>query len=146
MKKRSNIFIGVCIVLLIVVVGGLVFNRINRKGEFIELTYSDVMKKIDNKEDLVLCISRTTCSHCESFKPKLEKVAKEYGINLYYIDIDKYSDKEQKEFEGIINYGGSTPTTVFLRDGEESTTSNRINGDASSDRIISKLRSNEFIK
>ena len=110
-----------------------------------KLTYDEFTEKIDNEESFVLCVSRTTCSHCATYKPKLESVAKDYGIDLYYIDIDKYSDEEQEEFVKVINFNDTTPTTVFLKNGKETTASNRINGDVSTSRIIDKLKSNDFI-
>jgi len=69
-------------------------------------------------------------------------VAKENNINIYYIDVDKY---DEDKFSDIISFNGSTPTTIFIKNGEEATTSNRINGDVSKTKIIDKLKSNGFI-
>ncbi len=146
MKKRGNFIICGCFVLVVIIVGLLIFNRVTKKGYLVELTFAQVMDMIKTGEDFPLVISKTDCSHCKSYKPKLEKIAKDYGINIYYIDIDRYSEEEQSNFEQIINFGGATPTTVFLKNGKETTVSNRINGDVTSEKIISKLESNEFIK
>ena len=135
----------IAIVILVLLLAFLIINKAISKGNLVELTYDEFVQKIDNEESFVLCISLTTCSHCATYKPKLESVAKDYGIDLYYIDIDKYSEEEQEEFEKIINFNDSTPTTVFLKNGKETTASNRINGDVSTSRIIDKLKSNDFI-
>ena len=145
MKKNSNLIWIIAIVILVLLVAFLIINKAISKGDLVELTYDEFTEKIDNEESFVLCVSRTTCSHCATYKPKLENVAKDYGIDLYYIDIDKYSEEEQDEFEKIINFNDSTPTTVFLKNGTETTASNRINGDVSTSRIIDKLKSNDFI-
>ena len=145
MKKNNNLIWIIAIVILVLLVAFLIINKAISKGDLVELTYDEFTEKIDNEESFVLCISLTTCSHCATYKPKLESVAKDYGIDLYYIDIDKYSEEEQDEFEKIINFNDSTPTTVFLRNGKETTASNRINGDVSTSRIIDKLKSNDFI-
>lgn len=145
MKKNSNLIWIIAIVILILLVAFLIINKAISKGNLVELTYEEFTEKVDNEESFVLCISRTTCSHCATYKPKLENVAKNYSIDLYYIDIDKYSEEEQEEFEKIINFNDTTPTTVFLKDGKETTASNRLVGDANSDRIIDKLKSNGFI-
>ena len=145
MKKNNNLIWIIAIVILVLLVAFLIINKAISKGDLVELTYDEFTEKIDNEESFVLCVSRTTCSHCATYKPKLENVAKDYGIDLYYIDIDKYSEEEQDEFEKIINFNDSTPTTVFLRNGKETTASNRINGDVSTSRIIDKLKSNDFI-
>ncbi len=145
MKKNSNLIWIIAIVILVLLLSFLIINKAISKGNLVELTYDEFVQKIDNEESFVLCISLTTCSHCATYKPKLESVAKDYGIDLYYIDIDKYSEEEQEEFEKIINFNDSTPTTVFLKNGKETTASNRINGDVSTSRIIDKLKSNDFI-
>mgnify|MGYP005777295097 FL=1 len=145
MKKNSNLIWIIAIVILVLLLAFLIINKAISKGNLVELTYDEFVQKIDNEESFVLCISLTTCSHCATYKPKLESVANDYGIDLYYIDIDKYSEEEQDEFEKIINFNDSTPTTVFLKNGKETTASNRINGDVSTSRIIDKLKSNDFI-
>lgn len=145
MKKNSNLIWIIAIVILVLLLAFLIINKAISKGNLVELTYDEFVQKIDNEESFVLCISLTTCSHCATYKPKLESVAKDYAIDLYYIDIDKYSEEEQEEFEKIINFNDSTPTTVFLKNGKETTASNRINGDVSTSRIIDKLKSNDFI-
>ena len=145
MKKNNNLIWIIAIVILVLLLAFLIINKAISKGNLVELTYDEFVQKIDNEDSFVLCISRTTCSHCATYKPKLESVAKDYGIDLYYIDIDKYSEEEQDEFEKIINFNDSTPTTVFLKNGKETTASNRINGDVSTSRIIDKLKSNDFI-
>ena len=145
MKKNNNLIWIIAIVILVLLVAFLIINKAISKGNLVELTYDEFTEKIDNEESFVLCISLTTCSHCATYKPKLESVAKDYGIDLYYIDIDKYSDEEQEEFVKVINFNDTTPTTVFLKNGKETTASNRINGDVSTSRIIDKLKSNDFI-
>lgn len=140
-KKRVIILVSIC---LIVLVGAFVADRIMGKSYFSEIQYKELMEKIENKEDIVLLISQTTCTHCISFKPKLEEVANEYKVNIYYIDVDLLSDDESVKLKSHVNYS-STPATVFLKDGEEKTAANRINGDASIEKIVKKLKSNDFI-
>jgi len=141
-NKINGIFIPSILIFLFIAITSFVPNINIKNGKLIELTLDNVVEKIENKEDFVLCISRTTCSHCYDYKPKLESVAKENNINIYYIDVDKY---DEDKFSDIISFNGSTPTTIFIKNGEEATTSNRINGDVSKTKIIDKLKSNGFI-
>lgn len=141
MKNNKNLlFIG-AIILFLLIIFWLIISNIN-KTELTEITYDQLVTKINNKDSFVLCISRTTCSHCNDYKPKLNEVAKENGITIYYIDVDKY---DEEEFSNLISFDGSTPTTIFVKNGEEETTSNRINGDVTKSKIIEKLKSNGFI-
>lgn len=140
-KKNAIILAGICLVILIIAIFA---ERNFSKSYFIKLEYNDVMEKLDNKEDFVLVLSQTTCSHCASYKPKVEEVANEYKIKLYYIEVDLLSADEKKEFVTHINFS-STPSTAFILNGEEKTSANRINGDASKEKIINKFKSNGFI-
>ena len=140
-KKRAIILGSICLVILI---GAFIADRVLSKSYFKKLKYDEVIEKIENKDDFVLLISQTTCTHCISYKPKLEEVANEYKINIYFIDVDLLDNEERDKFSSYINYS-STPVTVFLKNGVESTVANRINGDASKDKIEKKLKSNGFI-
>ena len=142
MKKTNNIILICAIVITILIVLFLAIGKA-KEGYLLELNLNKLKEKIENKETFVLCISKTTCSHCNDYKPKLKSIASEYNIDIYYIDVDKY---DEEEFSNLISFDGSTPTTIFIKNGDEETTSNRINGDVSKRKIIDKLKSNDFIK
>lgn len=143
MNKKFFI-ISICSLILIILFV-IAFNYYSRPRLY-ELDVNQVKEKIDNKESFILCISATYCSHCKEYKPKLEDISKEYRMDIYYIDFDKYSDEEQNLFRDYVSFDGGTPVTLFIKNGEEETTVNRINGNVSKDKIISKFKSNGFIK
>lgn len=143
MNKKFFI-ISICSLILIILFV-IAFNYYSRPRLY-ELDVNQVKEKIDDKESFILCISATYCSHCKEYKPKLEDISKEYRMDIYYIDFDKYSDKEQELFRNYVSFDGGTPVTLFIKNGEEETTVNRINGNVSKDKIISKFKSNGFIK
>ena len=141
-KKRILILFITCIVIL---VGALIFDKIYNKEYFIELKYEEFIKKIENKDSFVLCLSQTTCSHCAEFKPKLKEVAKQYKIELYYMETNLLNKEQTEGLKKIVAFSG-TPTTVFITDGEEKLVANRISGDISKEKLIKKLKSNGIIK
>lgn len=143
MKKNKKYIISIaCIGLIGILVGyALFYNNSN----LIKLNYNEIENKINNKDSFILCISRTTCSHCDNYKPKLSKIANKYNIKIYYTDIDTYDETEEKKFNTIISFDGSTPTTLFIKNGEEKTTATRIEGNVSTEKIIDKLKKNGFI-
>ena len=143
MNKKFFI-ISICSLILIIIFI-VAFNYYSRPRLY-ELDVNQVKEKIDNKDSFILCISATYCIHCKEYKPKLEDISKEYRMDIYYIDFDKYSDKEQELFRNYVSFDGGTPVTLFIKNGEEETTVNRINGNVSKDKIISKFKSNGFIK
>ena len=140
-KKRILILIILCVVILI---GAIILDKKISKDYLVEIKYDEVIKKVENKDTFVLLLSQTTCSHCAEYKPKLSRVTKKYKIMVYYLETDLLNEKEEKEIKKLFNFTG-TPTTVFVIKGEEKTAATRINGDATEEKIINKLKSNGFI-
>lgn len=141
-KKKYLLIVSILIVILGIIIGYFIFSM---NDNLVKLNYDEIMEKMDNNESFVLCISRTTCSHCNVYKPKLRKVANKYDIKIYYTDVDKYSKNDLKDFNSKISFDGGTPTTLFIKDGEEKTTATRIEGDVSIEKIVDKLKKNGFI-
>ena len=141
-KKKVIILVVICVLILS---GGIIADLILGKSYFNEIKYKEVIEKIENDESFILVISQTTCTHCASFKPKMASVARDYKLDVYYIDVDLLSEKENDKFKKYISFDG-TPATVFIKNGEETSAATRINGDASIEKIKNKLKSNGFIK
>lgn len=144
MKLNKKIII-LCSIAVILLVGAFVADKLLSKSYFNEITYEEIITKMDQKDSFVLCISQTTCSHCQSYKPKLEKVANKYQVNIYYIDVDLLTDENKKALSKYVSISGGTPSTVFIKEGTEKTAANRINGDVSTAKIIKKLQQHGFI-
>ena len=108
-KKKVMILVIFC---LLILAGAVIADRMMGKSYFNEISYDEIMEKIENKEDVVLLISQTTCSHCISYKPKLRDVANKHKLNIYYIDVDLLEEDQLKELKSKISYTG-TPVTVF---------------------------------
>lgn len=143
MNVKEKVILLVCMCLM-VIAGAFIADRIIGKNYFSEIEYKTLIEKIENKDDLIVLISQTTCGHCASYKPKLQDMANKHKVDIYYIDVDLLSDEERTELKSYINYDG-TPATVFLKNGEETSMATRINGDASREKIEKKLKSNGFI-
>ena len=142
---NKKIFIFSAIILLVILVVLVFSNTKAFKYGLFELKCDEVIEKINNKESFVLVVSQTTCTHCISYKPVLESVAKKYKIKAYYVDVNLFSKEEDNEFKKYVSYS-DTPSTLFIKDGEESTRANRIVGEANEEKIVSKLKQNGFIK
>lgn len=145
MKLKKKVII-LCVVALILLIGALVADKMLSKNYFNEITFNEIITKMNEKDSFVLCISQTTCNHCQSYKPKLEKVANKYNVNIYYIDVDLLTEEEKKELTKYVSISGGTPSTIFIKNGTEKTAANRINGDVSTTKIIQKLKQHGFIE
>ena len=141
-KNKIIILVSICLIALI---GAIIVDRFFSKEYLVEIKFDKVMEKVENKDTFVLLLSQTTCSHCASYKPKLSRVAKKYKLEVYYLETDLLGEKATAELKKYFSFSG-TPTTIFVINGDEKTAANRINGDTTEEKIISKLKSNGFIK
>lgn len=116
-----------------------------------EININQFNKMIENKEDFILFIGSSTCSHCAAYKEKVNKFIKEYQQKIYYIDIHKFSEEEAAKFKTIVNFEG-TPTTVFFENGKEKEDENgnvriyRIEGNVEYSKVVEKIKKAGFIK
>ena len=111
---------------------------------FKEVNVNELVNLIDNKEDFILVLSQTWCGHCTNYKPKVEKVANNYKIVVYFIEYNLLSEDDKNILNGYIDFY-STPTTVFFNDGIEILDA-RISGDIDIDEIENIFRNNGYIK
>ena len=146
MRKKKNINLGVLICILIILVCVLLF-IIGKKSDFKSIEDIDLATlktKIDNKEKFVLVVTQTGCSHCTSYLPVLEEVGEEYKLTFYDINMTNLSDDEKTEFNKLVRISG-TPTTIFYTNGEEESTTARLVGEKTKDKIINRLKSEGYI-
>ena len=144
-NMKKNIIIIISIILLLAIITSLIINK-QSKGEFIKLNYKEIKEKLNNKEDFILVISRTTCSHCLEYKPKVQEISINYNIKTYYIDIDEETKTNKEKLLEELDLDGSTPITLFIKNGKEASLMDRINGNQSKQKTIEKFKKMGFIK
>lgn len=110
-----------------------------------EITYKNFNTMTKNKETFILYLGQTGCSACQIYTPVFKQVLTDYHLKAYYIDLTTLSSSEHKLFTAIINVN-STPTVVFIKNGEESSTLHRINGAVSYDKTVLKFKNQGYIK
>ena len=149
-KKIMKILIPVVVVLvltgIIILISKLVTkNETNNDYTNIKILNIEMLKeKIDNKDSFVLVVSRDDCSHCKAYIPVLNKVGQEYNLTFYDVSQTDLSNEDLTYLRNIANVT-ATPTTVFIIDGEEKNTQNRLVGEAKEYRIIEKLKAMGYI-
>lgn len=142
MKNKKNILKISITLLILILISTLI---ITKKNNLIKINYNEVIAKIDNKETFILCVSASECIHCNDYKPKIKKIANKYDIKVYYVNVDEFNDNDYETFKKKLSLDGSTPITIFFKEGTEKTTATRIEGNVKSEKIIEKLKSNGFI-
>ena len=116
----------------------------SRRTTYDEISYSDFKLLIENKESFPLVIGSSTCSACSMFKPTMEAFISKYNVLVKYIDISKLSEDEYNEFSVLIGFK-STPTTIFFKDGEQTSNYFRIIGSVDLSSVVDAYKRMGYI-
>lgn len=188
MKNKSVICVIILIVILSILTLMFTCFELNKSGtkQFFENEESEInfesssdldvtpdikedkFKNINNFEELdnylkrenisILVLGKTGCNFCDLYKPILEEVSGEYGLEILYIDFKQFDEEEyEKVMDSEItipkkctNYdedvplkrGFGTPLTLFIK---ENTSYDCIRGYKQKDVLISELRRLDLI-
>lgn len=103
--------------ILLVILSVLCLTGCSSGTKLKNISYNELNEKMKNKETFVLYIGAANCSHCSEFKPTLEKVVKEYNLDVYYIDMATVSEEEYEAVKNKTNLQG-TPTVLVVQNGK----------------------------
>lgn len=144
MNKKLITIISI-IVLIGVIFGIYSILNSDKIKTYDEIEYSEYTKMVNNKESFILYIGSATCSHCQDFKPTIEKFIKDYQLDIKYIDISKLDDKQYSVLKNKTKLSG-TPTIVIFKEGiVESGSSNKIQGAVDYETVEDFFKSKEYI-
>lgn len=117
----------------------------NNSKYLVKITFDELEEKITNKDSFPLIITKDGCGYCELFLPTITEVADDYEIYIYDLNISELTAEETTKIKEYFT-ANSTPTTLFITNGEEKTTLNRITGNVPKQTIIDKLILNKYIE
>lgn len=150
MKNKIIIFLGVAIA--IGAIAAIVYASItlNKQKEvedtyLIELSYNELEEKINNKESFVLVFTQSQCAHCHEYKPILKRTLAKVELYAYEIVLDKLTKEEASKLNDIANVS-QTPTTAFIKNGQEINSTSRLLGVQSEDKLIKRFKTFGYIK
>lgn len=151
MNKKIFIAVGIILFLALMIVG-LVYIRQTKQEEQTELDKHLVLleinglkDKIENKDSFMLIITQTTCEHCEAYLPTFKKVLADYDLTAYQIHQDLLKGEDLAYLKSVASING-TPTLIFLKEGEETSTLNRLIGERSRTETIDRLKVMGYIE
>ncbi len=139
---KNKWLIGAIFIILILVFLATFFSESEDKY-ITEITYEQLVSKMDKKEKFVLYVKKDGCSACEEFNPKFLSVLRKYNLKVYSLYTDKLDKKNENSFYELVDVTG-TPTVLFIEDGKE--TMNKIEGSRTEDYIIKKFTNAGYIK
>lgn len=145
MKKRYLIIGAIVLAILLGII--LYFSLKPKENNLIEISGAELLQKIENKETFILVFSQTGCIHCQDYKPILNRVLTENNIKAYEINRTNLSKEDasiKNKIDELFHIDG-TPMTLFINDGEEKTTLNRISGSTNYTNLKKILKERGFI-
>lgn len=151
--KKNIIIIGIVIFIVSFIVLFAYVGHAKKEQEkeinshLILLNASEFKEKIENKDSFIIIMTGRKCSHCEAYLPIFKKVLADYDLTAYQIHTDKdlLNNEEQAFIKSVATING-TPTVVFIKDGEEISTLNRLVGEKSRTETIDKLKIMGYIE
>lgn len=119
---KSNLLTGTIIGTAIWVFVGLSFMiNVSNPAQKQEREYhvEDWLVDIEKSEPVVTILGLTTCSHCQQYKPTIEKLADKHDFKLYFFELDELNEEERNMVEGTFElqtYEDSVPFTYIVKD------------------------------
>lgn len=111
---------------------------------YTEVSYNELLQKLENKDTFALVLGSATCSACANYEVTMKKVIKDNDIEIFYLDLHALSDDDYASAYSKFVFQ-STPTTIFIKDGKETTTYDRIIGSAGYNDVVKELKRHGMI-
>ncbi len=89
--------------------------------ELEEINMTQYLDYYNGSELKVVLVARPTCSYCQVAEPIIRKIAKDYDLNIYYLNTDNFQDDDQAKFVNhneMFNEGYGTPILLAVSNGE----------------------------
>ena len=147
LMKNENKVNLIIVIVVIILVGGLAFFFLSKNMQtdgVKNINISELREKINNKDSFMLVITQDGCTHCKAYLPTIRKIANQYNLTFYDISQTGLNEEDKTFLKNVANIDG-TPTTVFIENGEEKTTTNRLVGNVPEYRVIEKLKALGYI-
>lgn len=110
-----------------------------------EISYKEYTNKVNSEDSFPLVIGSSTCSACSMFKVTMDNFISNYQIEVFYIDISKLSEDDYNLLKAEVGFK-STPTTIFIENGKETSVYNRIVGSESLSNVLNVYKRMGYIK
>ena len=92
----------------------------SEKKELTNINVDTYLEYFNGEEKKVILLARPTCGYCEIAMPIIQKVAKDYDLEINYLNSDEFEGEDEAKFvassEEFKEYG--TPTLFIVSNGE----------------------------
>jgi thiol-disulfide isomerase/thioredoxin len=91
------------------------------KKDLIEINVTTYLEKLYQKSKSPILVSRTGCQYCDISVPILQKLAKDYNVDIYELNTANFQEDEISQFvnsASIFKEGFGTPFVMIVQNGE----------------------------
>ncbi len=120
-KSKLGSIIGIIVAILFVGLVIYAFAKDEMASDYIkEVNYQELQEIINKDEKSIIFVGRNDCGHCLSYKPIVEKVAKNNNLKVYYINTNKVAEESKENSEALWTFfdTDATPTTAIVGSGK----------------------------
>ena len=175
MKKENRFIIILIVVLAIILCAGLFINNDDKKEtstkltndadtilsnaqsesskvksedkkEFQEINTNEYMELYKGQNKTIVLIARPTCHYCQIAEPILGKIAKDYDLDIKYLNTDNFSEEEQSTVVNSNEYFKNSWGTPLLLIVNNEEIVDVVDGLTDTAHYIDFLKKNGFIK
>ena len=68
------------------------------KKELKEITVDEYLDIYSGEENKIVLVARPTCHYCQIAEPIIQKLAKEYDLEINYLNTDNFQDDDEDKF------------------------------------------------
>lgn len=89
------------------------------KKEFVQIDVAKYLQYYSGSETKIILLARPTCSYCLIATPILQKIMKDYNIEINYLNTDNFTSEDQTAFvksDESFSNGFGTPVLFIVKD------------------------------
>ncbi len=124
LQPNKKLTRNIIITIGVIIVFGLVFyislkqeeriNEANKNTKFHEISIDEYNQLLNSDKRFVLLLGRPDCSHCINFKPIIMSFAKDYDVDVYYLNTDLIETLEDWDTIWNMVEQEGTPTVAVI--------------------------------
>ena len=116
-----------------------------KQKDFIEIGVDKYLEYYNGNEYKIVLFAHPSCEYCEVASPIIHKIAYEYDLDIYYLNIANFTSEDAENLTNSNEFfdDAGTPSLLVVGDGKLKDT---INGLTDYEHYKNFLKKNKFIK
>ena len=114
--------------------------------ELSEINVDTYLEYYNGEENKLVLLARPTCHYCQLAEPIIKKIAKDYEIDIVYLNTDNFQGEDQQKLvnsDEFFKDGFGTPVLLCVGNGK---INDKVDGLTDTNHYISFFQKNGFIR